>query len=101
MFQKKEKQLMKFVQNFKINITENDMFNLLKIKRRWPATHPTMNEHQPTVEVISMYGQKHNYINDTTGYIDFNVTKSFYDRGFTILLADVLDLTEELRELEK
>ena len=31
MFQKKEKQLMKFIQNFKINITEDDMFNLLKI----------------------------------------------------------------------
>ena len=101
MFKKKEKQLMKFIQDFKINITEDDMFNLLKIKRRWPATHPTMDEYQPTVEVISMYGQKHNYINDTTGYLDFNVTKSFYDRGFTILLADVLDLTEELRELEK
>ena len=36
MFQKKEKQLMKFVQNFKINITENDMFNLLKIKEDGP-----------------------------------------------------------------
>ena len=99
MFKKKEKQLMQFIQNFKINITEDDMFNLLKIKRRWPALHPTAN--QPTVEVISMYGQKHNYINDTTGYLDFNVMKSFYDKGYTILMADVLDLTEELRELEK
>ena len=82
MFKKKEKQLMQFIQNFKINITEDDMFNLLKIKRRWPALHPTAN--QPTVEVISMYGQKHNYINDTTGYLDFNVMKSFYDKGYTI-----------------
>ena len=64
MFQKKEKQLMKFIQNFKINITEDDMFNLLKIKRRWPYYHPTQNDKQPTVEVISMYGQKHNYLND-------------------------------------
>jgi len=102
MFKKKEKQLMKFIQDFKINITEDDMFNLLKIKRRWPYYHPTQNDkHQATVEVISMYGQKHNYINDTAGYLDFNTMKSFYDKGFTILMADVLDLTEELRELEK
>jgi len=100
MFKKKEKQLMKFIQDFKINITEDDMFNLLKIKRRWPATHPTEKD-QATVEVISMYGQKHNYINDTSGYLDFNTMKSFYDKGNTILINDVLDLTEELRELEK
>jgi len=100
MFKKKEKQLMKFIQDFKINITEDDMFNLLKIKRRWPATHPTEKD-QATVEVISMYGQKHNYINDTSGYLDFNTMKSFYDKGYTILINDVLDLTEELRELEK
>ena len=99
MFQKKEKQLMKFIQNFKINITEDDMFNLLKIKRRWPAR--THTHDQPTIEVISMYGQKHNYLNDDTGYLDFDKMKSFYDKGFTILMADVLDLTEELRELEK
>jgi len=100
MFKKKEKQLMKFIQDFKINITEDDMFNLLKIKRRWPATHPTEKD-QATVEIISMYGQKHNYINDTSGYLDFNTMKSFYDKGYTILINDVLDLTEELRELEK
>jgi len=99
MFKKKEKQLMKFIQDFKINITEDDMFNLLKIKRRWPARTHTYD--QATIEVISMYGQKHNYINDTTGYLDFDKMKSFYDKGFTILMADVLDLTEELRELEK
>ena len=85
MFKKKEKQLMKFVQDFKINITEDDMFNLLKIKRRWPAAHPTEKD-QATVEVISMYGQKHNYINDTSGYLDFNTMKSFYDKGYTILI---------------
>jgi len=99
-FKEKEKELMKFVQDFKINITEDDIFNLLKIKRRWPAVHPTERD-QATVEVISMYGQKHNYINDTSGYLDFNVMKSFYDKGYNILINDVLDLTEKLRELEK
>ena len=99
MFKKKEKQLMKFIQDFKINITEDDMFNPLKIKRRWPARTHTYD--QATIEVISMYGQKHNFINDTTGYLDFDKMKTFYDKGFTILMADVLDLTEELRELEK
>ena len=99
MINKKEKQLMKFVQDFQINITEDDMFNLLKIKRRWPAAHPTCKG--GTIDVISMYGQKHNYINDTTGYLDFDKMKSFYDKGFTMVIADVFDLTEELRELEK
>jgi mannose-6-phosphate isomerase-like protein (cupin superfamily) len=99
MIKKKENQLMKFVQDFQINITEDDIFNLLKIKRRWPAVCPTCPA--GTVGVISMYGQKHNYINDTTGYLDFDKVKSFYDKGFTMVIADVFDLTEELRELEK
>ena len=98
-FKEKEKELMKFVQDFEINVTEDDLLNLLKIKRRWPASTHTYD--QATVEVISMYGQKHNYINDTSGYLDFNTMKSFYDKGYTILINDVLDLTEELRELEK
>ena len=99
MIKKKEKHLMKFVQDFQINITEDDMFNLLKIKRRWPAR--THTHDQPTIEVISMYGQKHNYLNDDTGYLDFDKMKYFYDKGFTMVIGDVLDLTEELRELEK
>jgi len=99
MIKKKENQLMKFVQDFQINITEDDIFNLLKIKRRWPAVCSTCPA--GTVGVISMYGQKHNYINDTTGYLDFDKMKAFYDKGFTMVIADVFDLTEELRELEK
>ena len=99
LFKEKEKELMRFVQDFKVNITENDMFNLLKIKRRWPARTHTYE--QATVEVISMYGQKHSFLNDETGYLNFDLMKDYYDKGFTILLADCFDLTEELRELEK
>ena len=65
MIKKKEKHLMKFVQDFQINITEDDMFNLLKIKRRWPAR--THTHDQPTIEVISMYGPiitQHKMINN-------------------------------------
>lgn len=98
-FKEKEKELMKFVQDFEINVTEDDLLNLLKIKRRWPVSTHTYN--QATVEVISMYGQKHNFLNDETGYLNFDKMKDFYDKGFTILLADCFDLTEELRELEK
>ena len=100
-FERKQTKLCQFVQDFKINISEQEIFDLLKIKRRWPYYHPTAPDKQPTVEVITMYGQKHNYINDDTGFVDVDKVKSFYDKGFTILLADVLDLTEELRNLEK
>ena len=101
LFKKKEKELCRFVEDFKISISEEQMFDILKMKRRWPFYHPTAEYKQPTVEIISMYGQKHNYVNDETGYLDFDKMKSFYDKGYTVLLADVLDLTEELRNLER
>ena len=62
---------------------------------------PTQNDKQPTVEVISMYGQKHNYLNDDTGYLDFDKMKSFYDKGFTILMADVLDFNRGTKRIRK
>jgi len=101
LFKKKEKELCQFVQDFQVNITEEQMFEILRMKRRWPYYHPTAPDKQPTVEIISMYGQKHNYVNDDTGYVDFDKMKSFYDKGYTVLLADILDLTEELRTLER
>jgi len=101
LFKKKEKELCQFVQDFKINITEEQMFDILRMKRRWPFVHPTAPDQQPTVEIISMYGEKHSYVNDGTGFLDFDKMKSFYDKGYTVLLADILDLTEELRTLEE
>ena len=62
LFKEKEKELMRFVQDFKVNITENDMFNLLKIKRRWPARTHTYE--QATVEVIDKNGNTKGYITD-------------------------------------
>jgi mannose-6-phosphate isomerase-like protein (cupin superfamily) len=101
LFKRKEKELMQFVQNFQISINEEQMFDILRMKRRWPYYHPTAPDKQPTAEIISMYGQKHSYISDGTGFLDFDKMKSFYDKGYTVLLADVLDLTEELRTLER
>jgi len=101
LFKKKEKELCRFVQDFQVNITEEQMFDILRMKRRWPYYHPTAPDKQPTAEVISMYGQKHSYISDGTGFLDFDKMKSFYDKGYTVLLADVFDLTEELRTLER
>jgi mannose-6-phosphate isomerase-like protein (cupin superfamily) len=101
LFKRKEKELMQFVQDFQISINEEQMFDILRMKRRWPYYHPTAPDKQPTAEIISMYGQKHSYISDGTGFLDFDKMKSFYDKGYTVLLADVLDLTEELRTLER
>ena len=85
LFKEKEKELMRFVQDFKVNITENDMFNLLKIKRRWPARTHTYE--QATVEVISMYGQKHSFLNDETGYLNFDLMKEYINLGVQLVLA--------------
>ena len=85
------------IKNFNISLTEADILNFLKIKRRWPIRYPSG---QPGVEIITNNGDMRNELFfEASGYIDYKKWKHFYDLGYTTIISNVLDLTEELRNL--
>jgi len=96
--EKSIKKLFSFLEEYKIHLTENDLLNFLKITNRWPYRSI---DNKPTVEIITEWsGKCKDEFYDITGKFNFNKWKEKYDRGFTSILSDVLDLTEELRNLQ-
>ena len=80
------------IENHKINITEDDVFQFLKIRKRWPVRYRETNI--PSVEVITQGHsvEQHNYICGPDNFLDFNLVMKYYNLGYTILLYDVLDV---------
>ena len=88
-----------FLETYKVNITEDDLLDLLKITNRWPY-HYIGNG--PSVEIITEWtGNYREDIYDVAGKFNFQLWKQKYDNGFTTILSDVLDLNEDLRLLQK
>jgi mannose-6-phosphate isomerase-like protein (cupin superfamily) len=90
--------LKEIIKNTNINISEEDIFNFLKIKYRWPYLYPWR---QPSVEFIDFNGN--NYKDDiytVDGFLDFNNWLIKYNLGFTSVISNVLDLNNELRNLQ-
>lgn len=102
------KNLLDIIDNHEFTITENDILNLLKIKHRWPFnrclphTKEAINNEVPPVITISQWRSNYwgNYYN-ASGIFLYDEWKKAYDLGFTTILSDVLDLTEELRNLDE
>jgi len=102
------KNLVNIVNEHEFTLTEGDILNLLKIKNRWPFSRclPHSNEvnnnEVPPVITISQWRSNYwgNYYN-ASGIFLYDEWKKAYDLGFTTILSDVLDLTEELRDLEE
>jgi len=88
----------KIVKNTPLNLNEDDIFNFLKIKKRWPIKY--YNE-QPTIEIINQLGNKIFNFFDVSGYLNFYEWKKIYDLGFTSIISNILDLNEDLRNLNK
>lgn len=88
------------ISNHKINLKNEDVLNFLKIRRRWPHSYPWG---QPSVEIINNEGVNYNHFDlfKHDGFVNFDTFKSYYDEGFTALISNVLDLTAELRSLER
>jgi mannose-6-phosphate isomerase-like protein (cupin superfamily) len=92
-----KQKLIDIVKHQSLVIDEDIMFNLLQIKRRWPIQYTSG---QPTVEIINNFNSKNfGEIFDYNGYLNFTTWKHYYDLGFTTIISNVLDLTNELREL--
>jgi hypothetical protein len=89
------------IEDIKVNLCEDDILNFLQIQKRWPIQYSTS---QPTVQIINELGNFYNdFFENTVDGIFLNYDKwlSLYNLGFTSIISNVLDLSKELRTLEK
>ena len=91
-------QVHKIISDYEISLTEDDIFNFLRIKNRWPFEYYWK---QPSIEIITEYAGESRTIFDKDGKFLFAEWKKYYDSGFTTILSNVLDLTPELRKLSE
>lgn len=80
------------VRNQSISLDEEKVFDLLKIKYRWP---------KGSVEVINQASRSSDKFYCEDKFIIFDEWKKLYDLGFTSILCNILDLTQELRDLRE
>jgi len=92
--------LKQIVDSIPINLTEKDIINFLKIKKRWPYKYTWG---QPSVEIIPNQTTNNQNIlfYDIDGYLNFERWEYFYNLGFTTIISNVLDLNDDLRFLQK
>lgn len=91
--------LVYIISNFKINLEEKDILNFLKIEKRWPYRYPWG---QPSIEIISNLGEmRSDYLFKANGYLDYKKWYEMYELGYTTIISNVLDLTEELRNIKE
>ena len=95
----KKEQFKELLEEYTFNINEQDVFNWFKIRRRFPHEFHTQS---PSVEVINSYDgeSQHRGLFDSEGYVDVHKVIDYYEKGHTIIISNVFDLTEELRMFE-
>jgi hypothetical protein len=95
------KNLINKIENTKVNLCENDILNFLQIQKRWPIQYPSS---QATIQIINQLGFPNaDFFENTRDGVFLNYEKwlYFYNLGFTSIISNVLDLTKELRLLQK
>ena len=87
------------LEEYTLHIEEKDIFNFWKIRRRFPHEFHTQS---PSIEVTNSYdGESHHRgMFDSEGYLEYNKILNYYEKGHTIIMSNVFDLTKELRLLE-
>jgi len=96
--------LTNIVKDFKINLNENDILDLLKIEKRWPMYYPwnVGKIGKYTISLISNLNEVSSaFLYSSNSYLDYEKWYKMYNLGYTTILSHVLDLTDELRQLEK
>jgi len=86
------KQLEKLIREFDITLTEEKMFDLLQIRYRWG---------HDTIEFINHSGMSSTQFFDVDKHLNFEKYMELYNLGFPSILVNILDLTSELRELNR
>jgi|TARA_S200002703_G_scaffold130061_1_gene117280 mannose-6-phosphate isomerase-like protein (cupin superfamily) len=91
--------LQNIVDSTNINLTESDVLNFLKNRKRWPFKYPW---NQPTVEILSNAGNlQSDYLFDADSYLNFSKWEELYNLGYTSVVSNILDLSDDLRILQK
>lgn len=85
------------IENIKIDITEDQVLDYLKIKYRWPFKY---SWDQNSVEVINNLGKGCAQFFDGHGYFLYEEWLKYYDLGYTSIISNVMDLNKDLRELQ-
>jgi mannose-6-phosphate isomerase-like protein (cupin superfamily) len=106
--------LYQIIDEFKIDIDEEDILNLLQIENRWPFKYFYDVENQQIPSLSPIYGKdtpiqvittennvEFSKFYDRDGAFIFDEWKKYYDLGFVTMISNVLDLTPELRNLRK
>ena len=96
---KQLKSILQALEDVKVVLTEQELLNLLKIRKRWPKFYPVSNT--PSIEVINITGLKSSAFFSEDGYLDYNKWFEYYQLGYTTIISNVLDLTEDLRNFSK
>jgi hypothetical protein len=90
--------LLSIVNNHQLCISETDVLNFLKNRKRWPVSYPWG---QSSIEIITQFsGSSQMNIFDSDGYFNYDQWSKYYELGFTSIISGVLDLDESLRSLQ-
>ena len=87
---------------YEIDLDEEQIFDLLRIKSRWPYTYT--NTDMRSVEIITETGALTSNFFDVSRrgvWLNFDRWHEYYEKGFTTILSNVFDLTKQLRQLER
>ena len=86
------------IKNINIPLQEKDILNFLKITRRWPFKNNLGHSSIEMIDSLARFQSERFF--DMKGELIFDKWKEYYDKGFTFVLINILDLTEELRNID-
>jgi mannose-6-phosphate isomerase-like protein (cupin superfamily) len=94
-----ELEFKELLEEYTLHLEEKDVLNFWKMRRRFPHEFHTQG---PSIEVINSYDgeSQHKGMFDSEGYLEYFKILDYYEKGHTIIMSNIFDLTEELRMLE-
>lgn len=84
--------LLDVLKDISINITEDQVLERLLDRYRWPYEYPWG---QPSVEVITEDGNKHQEIFLEDKYLDSKKCINYYQQGYTLILSNIGSFNKE------
>ena len=86
-----------YVKNIQISISEEMILERLKIRKRWFAR---VLGNTPSVQLINNLGSTEtSLVFDIDGYLDYNKFIFYYNKGYSFIMVDVMDLFDSLRNI--
>jgi hypothetical protein len=88
-----------FLVTHQVNLKEWDIFDILKISKRFP--YQFHHGHESICLLDNLGTKLRKELFDIYGFLDFDKFKNFYDKGFSFIISDVLDINDELKKIEQ